>query len=177
MAETTADVRRDIELTRERMSSTIAQLEQKLNLGQVVKDHPWPALGLAFGAGLLLSGTKSDTKAAVATLAATKGASGKLGSALDDIVANLMQSVGDVLQGHVETMLNDVKQALGAPAGDGAGTRSSFASYSGGAQLADAAPTNGSGGGLGASAAVPGAGAGQGSNWAPQAAGSLGRAD
>ena len=32
MAETTADVRRDIELTRERMSSTLAELEQKLNV-------------------------------------------------------------------------------------------------------------------------------------------------
>ena len=43
MAETTADVRRDIELTRERMSDTLTQLEQKLNLMQVVKEHPWPA--------------------------------------------------------------------------------------------------------------------------------------
>ena len=32
MAETTADVRRDIEQTRERMSTTLAQLEQKLNM-------------------------------------------------------------------------------------------------------------------------------------------------
>jgi hypothetical protein len=47
MAETTADVRRDIELTRERMSDTLAQLEQKLNVMQVVRDHPWPAIALA----------------------------------------------------------------------------------------------------------------------------------
>ena len=57
MAETTADVRRDIELTRERMTSTLAQLEQKLNLTQVIKDNPWPALGRALGAGFLLSGS------------------------------------------------------------------------------------------------------------------------
>ena len=31
MAETTADVRRDIEMTRERMSNTLADLEKKLN--------------------------------------------------------------------------------------------------------------------------------------------------
>ena len=55
MAETTADVRRDIELTRERMSSTIEQLEQKLNVTHMVRDHPWPALALAFGAGVALS--------------------------------------------------------------------------------------------------------------------------
>ena len=77
MAETTADVRRDIELTRERMSTTIEQLEQKLNVTQMVRDHPWPALALAFGAGVALSGSRSDVKAAAATLAATKGASSK----------------------------------------------------------------------------------------------------
>ena len=54
MAETTADVRRDIELTRERMSTTLQQLEQKLNIMQVVRDNPWPALALAVGAGVLL---------------------------------------------------------------------------------------------------------------------------
>ena len=57
MAETTADVRRDIELTRERMSGTIQELEQKLNITQMVRDHPWPALALAVGAGVLLSGS------------------------------------------------------------------------------------------------------------------------
>ena len=59
MVETTADVRRDIELTRERMSSTLAELEHKLNVAEVVRDHPWPALALAFGAGVLLSGSGS----------------------------------------------------------------------------------------------------------------------
>lgn len=115
MAETTADVRRDIELTRERMSSTLNQLERKLNVSQIVKDNPWPAVGVAFGAGLLLSSTKSDVKAGVATLAATKGASSKIAPALDDIVARLMQGVGAALQGHVDTLINDVKQAIGAP--------------------------------------------------------------
>ena len=133
MAETTADVRRDIELTRERMSSTLAQLERKLNLGEVVKEHPWPALGLAFGAGLLLSGSRADVKAAAATVTATKGASSKLGTALDDIVSNLMQAVGEAMQGHVDGMLNEVKQALGVPQ-QGASQRQGFAGY-GGQQL------------------------------------------
>jgi hypothetical protein len=60
MVETTADVRRDIELTRERMSSTLAELEHKLNVAQVVREHPWPSRALAFGAGLLLSGAGAD---------------------------------------------------------------------------------------------------------------------
>jgi len=115
MAETTADVRRDIELTRERMSSTIDELEQKLNVTQMVQDHPWPALALAFGAGILLSGSGADVKAAAATVTATKGASSKLGSALDDVVANLVGAVQDGFQGHVDRLVGDIKTMIGAP--------------------------------------------------------------
>lgn len=117
MAETTADVRRDIELTRERMSSTIEQLEQKLNVTQMVRDHPWPAIALAFGAGVALSGSRSDVKAAAATLAATKGASSKIGAALDDVVATLMTSVTGALHGQVDKLVNEVKEAIGAQPG------------------------------------------------------------
>ncbi len=124
MAETTADVRRDIELTRERMSSTLSQLERKLNVSAIVKDNPWPAIGVAFGAGLLLSGTRSDVKAGAATLMATRGASARIAPALDDIVARLMQGVGAALQAHVDTLIDDVKRAIGAPV-DGPSTHGS----------------------------------------------------
>jgi hypothetical protein len=115
MAETTAEVRRDIELTRERMSSTIEELEQKLNVKQMVADHPWPALAVAFGAGILLSGSGADMKAAAATVTATKGASSKLGTALDDVVANLMTAVSGALQGQVDRLVGEIKDAIGAP--------------------------------------------------------------
>lgn len=117
MAESTADVRRDIELTRERMTSTLAELERKLHLAQIVRDNPWPAVGVAFGAGLLLSGSRADVKAAAATATATRGATSRLGPALDDIVANLMAGVGAALQGHVDSLLDEVKAAIGAPTG------------------------------------------------------------
>ncbi len=124
MAETTADVRRDIELTRERMSSTLSQLERKLNVSAIVKDNPWPAVGVAFGAGLLLSGTRSDVKAGAATLMATRGASARIAPALDDIVARLMQGVGAALQAHVDTLIDDVKRAIGAPVDGGSSSAS-----------------------------------------------------
>ena len=119
MAETTADVRRDIELTRERMTSTLAQLERKLNVSRVVKDNPWPAVGVAFGAGLLLSGTRSDVKAGAVTLMATRGASARIAPALDDIVARLMQGVGEALEYRVDELIDEIKVAIGAPV-DGA---------------------------------------------------------
>jgi len=115
MAETTADVRRDIELTRERMSGTLAELEQKMNVTQMVKDHPWPALALAIGAGVLLSGSGADLKAAAATTAATKGASSKMGAALDDMVASLLGGVHQALDDRVTSWMGEIKTAIGAP--------------------------------------------------------------
>jgi hypothetical protein len=141
MAETTADVRRDIELTRERMSSTLNQLERKLNVSQIVKDNPWPAVGVAFGAGLLLSGTKSDVKAGAATLMATKGASSRLAPALDDIVARLMEGVGAALQGHVDTLIDDVKRAIGAPVDGASASRGGSMGF---ADVAGSSATSGS---------------------------------
>ena len=121
MAETTADVRRDIEMTRERMSTTITQLEQKLNLTQIVRDHPWPALAVAVGAGILLSGSRADVKAAAATVAATKGASSQLGHVLDDVVASLMTAASDALRGQVDSLVGEIKTAIGAPRTGGNG--------------------------------------------------------
>jgi uncharacterized protein DUF3618 len=115
MVETTADVRRDIELTRERMSSTLAQLEHKLNVMQLVRDHPWPAIAAAVGVGVLLSGSGADVKAAAATAAATRGAGGRVGPALDDIVANLVTAVSVAFQDRVQGWVDEIKNAIGAP--------------------------------------------------------------
>jgi len=119
MVETTADVRRDIELTRERMSSTLAELEQKLNVAQVVRDHPWSALALAVGAGVLLSGSRADVRAAAATVTATKGATSRLGSALDEVVATLLSGVHGALDARVVGWVDELKATIGAPARDG----------------------------------------------------------
>ena len=115
MAETTADVRRDIELTRNRISDTLEQLEQKLNVTQLVKDNPWPALALAVGAGVLLSGSRADVKAAAATVTATRGASGRIGTVLDDLVSQVVSSFHGVVEQRIEGLANEVKRAIGAP--------------------------------------------------------------
>jgi hypothetical protein len=118
MAETPADVRRDIELTRNRISDTLQELEQKMNVAQIVKENPWPALALAVGAGVLLSGTKADVKAAAATVVATKGASSRLGGVLDTLVAQVVEGFHGAIEAKIEGLANDVKKAIGAPARD-----------------------------------------------------------
>lgn len=112
MAETPADVRRDIELTRERMSTTIDQLEQKLNVTQLIADHPWPAVALAVGAGIALATSKSETKVAAAAVAATKDTRSRLGGALDDIVTNLMTTATDALHQQVDQFVAQLKTSM-----------------------------------------------------------------
>ncbi|HEV7991753.1 MAG TPA: DUF3618 domain-containing protein [Gemmatimonadaceae bacterium] len=120
MAETTADVRRDIELTRNRISDTLEELEHKLNVTQIIKDNPWPSLALAVGAGVLLSGSRADVKAAAATVTATRGASGRIGNVLDELVSQVVQSFHGVIEQRIEGLANDVKRAIGAPVAQGA---------------------------------------------------------
>jgi uncharacterized protein DUF3618 len=109
MGETTADVRRDIEMTRERMSGTLAELERKLDVAEIVRDHPWASLALAIGAGFLLADSNRDIKAAAATVAATK-----LGAALDDVVGTLVGGVHQALDDRVNGWVGELKDALGA---------------------------------------------------------------
>jgi Protein of unknown function (DUF3618) len=152
MAETSADVRRDIEMTRNRISDTLTELEQKMNVTQIVKDNPWPALALAVGAGVLLSGSGSDMKAAAATVTATKGASSRIGTVLDDLVAQVVNGFHGAIESKVEDLANDVKRAIGAPVGSG--SRNYGASVNTGAN-ASASSFNTGVSGDGASAGVP----------------------
>jgi hypothetical protein len=148
MAETTADVKRDIEMTRERISNTLAQLEQKTNVLQIVKDHPWPALAVAFGAGVLLSGSRADVKAAGATLMATRGASSRVGNVLDDVVSQLMTGLHAAFQHKIEGLVNEVKEAIGAPV-DGQQAQSSSSQFGGGQQRNPSTAYSGAGSGAG----------------------------
>ena len=84
-SESTAVAREEIAATRERISDTIADIEQrmsdtvasakeKVDVVGLIKQHPWPALTLAFAAGLALSATGADRRAATATKEAAKRA-------------------------------------------------------------------------------------------------------
>jgi ElaB/YqjD/DUF883 family membrane-anchored ribosome-binding protein len=93
-SESTAAVRQDLAATRERMSGTIAEIEQrvagtiegvkqkvgdakqKVDVIALVRQHPWPALAAAFVAGVALSASGADRRAARATTRAAKQAPG-----------------------------------------------------------------------------------------------------
>jgi hypothetical protein len=112
MPETTTEVRADIEQTRERMSGAIAELERKVDITQKVKDHPWAAIAVAFGAGVALSTSRADVRAAQVTSQATKDTGSKLGVALDGVVAALIGGVTQAFHSRIDGMVEDVVTSI-----------------------------------------------------------------
>ena len=112
MPETTMEVRADIEQTRERMSGALAELERKVDVTQRVKDHPWAAVAVAFGAGVALSASKADMKAAQVTSQATRDTGTKLGGALDGVVAALIAGAAEAFHSRIDGMVADVVTSI-----------------------------------------------------------------
>lgn len=112
MPETTTEVRADIEQTRERMSGAIAEFERRVDVAQKVKDHPWAAVAVAFGAGVALSTSKADVRAAQVTSQATKDTGSKLGVALDGVVAALIAGVTQAFHSRIDGMVEDVVTSI-----------------------------------------------------------------
>ena len=112
MAETTTEVRADIEQTRARMSNAIDELERKIDVTQRLKDHPWIAVGVAFGAGVALSASNADVQAARATVDATQKTGSKLGIALDGVMAALIAGVTEAFHSRVDSAVKDVVTSI-----------------------------------------------------------------
>jgi hypothetical protein len=112
MAETTTEVRAEIEQTRARMSNAIDELERKIDVTQKISDHPWIAIGVAFGAGIALSATKADVQAAKVTADATQKTGTKLGTALDGVVAALVAGVTEAFHSRVDSAVNQVVTSI-----------------------------------------------------------------
>ena len=112
MPETTTEVRADIEHTRARMSGAITELERKVDVAQKVRDHPWASVAVAFGAGVALSSSRADVKAAQVTADATKETGSKLGSALDGVVAALIAGVAQAINSRIDGAVNEVLTSI-----------------------------------------------------------------
>jgi hypothetical protein len=112
MTESTTEVRADIERTKSRMSGAIAELERKVDVTEKVRNHPWAAVGVAFGAGIALSASRVDVKAAKVTADATRETGSKLGSALDGVVAALVAGVAQALHSRINGIVGDVVTSI-----------------------------------------------------------------
>jgi len=110
MPESTTAGRGDIEQTKARMASAIAELEKKADVAERVREHPWAALAIAFGAGLVLS--RSPVKAPQAAVEATGQTRSKLEGAFDQIVTAAIGGVVGALHSRVDDVVSGVVRSV-----------------------------------------------------------------
>ena len=78
---------------------------EKLDPAKLAQDHPWPALAAAIVAGVALSATRADEKAAEATIdVAKRGAS---------VAADGIQHVGEAVANrlHADELAHELRRA------------------------------------------------------------------
>jgi hypothetical protein len=131
MVDTPDAVRRDIEVTRERMSTTLAELEQKVNVMQQIRDHPWTALGIAVGAGAALGVASNRYRGSVEAMP-RRGDDGstlreewsrpvlrqqtsRVAGVIDGIMVYLLRGLRQVAEQQIDSVLGDLRSSLAKP--------------------------------------------------------------
>jgi hypothetical protein len=131
MVDTPDAVRRDIEVTRERMSTTLAELEQKVNVMQQIRDHPWTALGIAVGAGAALGVASNRYRGSVETMPprgddgstlreewsrpVLRQQTGRVAGVIDGIMVYLLRGLRQVAEQQIDSVLGDLRSSLAKP--------------------------------------------------------------
>ncbi len=112
MADTTTEVRAEIEQTRARMAGAIAELEKKADIAERVRERPWVALAIAFGAGLVLSRSRVRMQAPQVAVDATRQTGSRLGSMADQVVTAAIGGVVGALHSRVDDVVSSVVRSV-----------------------------------------------------------------
>lgn len=99
----------------ERLTAAISDLDRRYGWSQTVKDNPWPAIAVAAGIGFALAETGFDRGARAATSEATTGARSSAAGLLETLAAAATATVSQVVRGQLENLVDELKQAIGAP--------------------------------------------------------------
>lgn len=111
MAETSEQIRRELERTRARVGGTIAALERKVNPRHVLEDHPIAIVGAAFGVGVLMGATGAAEKAATGTAHTVRA---QLDAGAQHVTQQVTRSTTTALDGIVQSILSAAATALTA---------------------------------------------------------------
>jgi hypothetical protein len=111
MAETSEQIRRELERTRARVGGTIAALERKVNPRHVLEDHPIAIVGAAFGVGVLMGATGAAEKAATGTARTVRA---QLDAGAHHVSQHVTRSTTTALDGIVQSILSAAATALTA---------------------------------------------------------------
>lgn len=115
MAQTSREIRRQIDDTRARIGTAIAELESKVNPRRVIDDHPLATLGAAFAAGLLLSSTDATSRAAHEVRDRVREGADRVNSTTEGVVQNMVDAVIGGVSATLAARMGDLlDRALGS---------------------------------------------------------------
>ncbi|MEO8945991.1 MAG: DUF3618 domain-containing protein [Gemmatimonadaceae bacterium] len=112
MAETSDEIRRQIEDTRARIGGTIAALEHKIDPKRIVDEHPLTIVGVAFGAGLLLSTTGATGRAAREVTTQVRAGAHKINSGAGTALDGIVDAIVGAATATITTKMNELLQVM-----------------------------------------------------------------
>ncbi|MDQ6635114.1 MAG: hypothetical protein M3Z10_10220 [Gemmatimonadota bacterium] len=123
VARTRAHISDTIDEIGTRITAPVHAVKDRLDIVQLVRDHPWPALAAAIGAGVLVSASGADAKAAsiakakaVDAGAATVRAARGLPDNARGAAHGAARAAGSYVDGLAGTLLLAVIRRLSEPA-------------------------------------------------------------
>lgn len=95
MAETSDEIRRELEDTRARVGGTIAALERKVNPRHILDDYPLVVVGAAFGVGVLAATSGAGKRAAYDVRSKIQHSAHNMNSSAGSSIDRVIHSITD----------------------------------------------------------------------------------
>lgn len=112
MAETSREILSQIADTRAHIGSTIAAIEDKMNPRRVIDEHPLTLVGVAFGAGLLLSTTGATSRAVTEVREQVREGAGRINSSAGNALDGVFNAVVGAAMATITSKMSDLLQIM-----------------------------------------------------------------
>lgn len=116
MAETSHEIRRQIDDTRVRLGNTIAAIERKVDPHRVIEEHPLALVGVAFGTGVLLATTGATSRAVHEVRdqvqRGAESVNNKTGNAVDGVIDAIINAATLAIAGRLNDVLHVANGSL-----------------------------------------------------------------
>jgi ElaB/YqjD/DUF883 family membrane-anchored ribosome-binding protein len=117
MSDTVAEIEARVTAPVERVKERAGAAKDRLDVVQLIRDHPWPALAVALGAGVAVAASGADRKAASAAMDASRTAAQKGSEALTSGAHSLKSAAANAAGAGAEHARQAPSRAKGAIVG------------------------------------------------------------
>ena len=101
MSDSTAQIEAHVSDRVDAVKERVGSVKDRLDVVQLVRDHPWPSLAVALGAGVAVAASGADRKAATALADASRGAAKASAEAVKHGARSMKSAVADAAESGV----------------------------------------------------------------------------